>query len=80
MVAGLLDRVVDAEAGVAEVLRDAAREVVLAVVELVRVEVEVADALRVDDVDPDGAVVEEPGMEELHLEASSCRATSTTRA
>jgi hypothetical protein len=46
LVAGLLDRVVDAEAGVAEVLRHATREVVVAVVELVRVEFEVANALR----------------------------------
>ena len=40
LVASLFDRVVHAEAGEAEILRHAARELVAAVVELVRVELE----------------------------------------
>ena len=58
----------DAEARIPEPLRHPAREVVLAVVELVRRERERMDSPALDDVDRDEAVVEEPRVEELHGE------------
>jgi hypothetical protein len=68
VVVASLERVVDAEAGVAELLRHAAGELVLAVVELARREAQRRDDARLHDVDAHDAVVEQPRMEELHLE------------
>src|SRR6185503_12190771 len=68
VVVGLLDRVVEAEAGVAEVLRHLAGEVVLPVVEVARRELERLHAVRVDGAQLHDAVVVEAGVEELHLE------------
>ena len=63
-----LDRIVDAEARIAELLRHPAGEVGLAVVELVGRELDRVRPLRLDDVHPHGPVVVQPRVEELDLE------------
>jgi hypothetical protein len=59
---------VHTEPGEAEVLRDAAGELVLAVVEVAGRERHRTHALVVDHVNRHGAVVVQAGMKELHLE------------
>src|SRR5262249_10434605 len=68
-VVGAIYGIVDAEAGVAQILRNTAREVVLPVVELARRERYLVHPPSVDYVDGDDAVVIEARMEELHGEA-----------
>ena len=62
-----LDREVHAETGKAEILRDPAGEVVVAVVEIAGREGNRMHALVVDGVHRHGAVIVEAGMEELDL-------------
>jgi len=65
---------VHAEAGEAEVLRHAAREVVLPVVEHVRREAKGLHARRLDEVHLHGAIVVQAGVKELYLEGELLRA------
>jgi hypothetical protein len=67
-VVAALDRVVEPQARVAEVLGHHAAELVATVVELARVERDGVDTLRVHHVHPHDAVVEEARVEELELE------------
>ena len=62
-----VQRVVDAESGVAEVCGNPVGKVVLAVVELIAGELDGPHTGAVDDVDGHGAVVVQARVEELHL-------------